>query len=685
MSDFGNFCLLLALCLSLYAIFASLLGAAQRQHRIICSAERAALAASGAVILAFGSLLYLLITNDFSVSHVVNSSNRDLPIFYKIAAVWGGHDGSMLLWVFVASIFSGLVIYQNRFRYRDMMPYVVAVLMFNLAFFLALNLFLSNPFNQLVQVFPDGSMQKYVPTDGRGLNPLLQYWAMVIHPPILYLGFIGFVVPFAFAIAALATRQQGDTWIRTTRRWTLVTWLMLGAGLILGGKWAYVVLGWGGYWAWDPVENSSLMPWLIGTAFLHSVIMQEKKGMLKIWNVILILIAYLLGIFGTFITRSGIVNSVHAFADSSLGAFFIYYMFFVLLATAYLITARLPYLKGERTLDSLMSRESAFLFNNLILVVACFAIFWGTMFPVFSEWVQGTKISVGPPFFNRVNIPIGLILLLLTGVGPLFAWRKTSLESLKRAVFLPLIVSAAACAALLAGGMRNFYTIVCLTLCVFVSVTIFEEFYKGARIRAKNAGENLLRATVNLTLKNKRRYGGYIVHFGVVLIFLGLSGNAYNRDASQQLSPGERMSIGTYTLTMKDYQEGDTPNYSYGYVLLQADQDGKFIGTLKPERRFFKTGDQQSTTTVALHSTPKEDLYVIFAGMSNDGTKYQINAFVNPLVFWVWFGSGILVLGTLVTLLPDRKGAVVAPPAAKAEAIPPETDVKARQPRMPGI
>ncbi len=295
MSDFGNFCLLLALCLSLYAIFAALLGTAQKQQRVVRSAERAALAAAGSVVLAFGTLLYLLLANDFSASHVFHSSNRDLPVFYKIAAVWGAHDGSMLLWVFVASIFSGIVIWQNRFRYRDMMPYVVAVLMINLAFFLALNLFLSNPFSLLARVFPDGSMQQYIPADGRGLNPLLQYWAMVIHPPILYFGFIGFVVPFAFAVAALAARQTGNTWIRTTRSWTLITWLMLGAGLILGGKWAYVVLGWGGYWAWDPVENSSLMPWLIGTAFLHSVILQEKKGMLKIWNIVLILIAYLLG------------------------------------------------------------------------------------------------------------------------------------------------------------------------------------------------------------------------------------------------------------------------------------------------------------------------------------------------------------------------------------------------------
>ncbi len=668
MSEFGNFCLLLALCLSLYALFASLLGAKTKQHRIVRSAERAGLAATMSVALSFLTLTYLLITSDFSVAHVANASNRELPLFYKISALWGAHDGSMLLWVFYTSVLTGIVIFQNRWRYRDMMPYVTAVLMVNLAFFLSLNLFLSNPFNELVRVLPDGTMQKFIPQDGRGLNPLLQYWAMVIHPPIIYIGFIGFVVPFAFAMGALITRQLGGTWIRTTRRWTLVPWLFLGTGLILGGKWAYVVLGWGGYWGWDPVENSSLMPWLTGTAFLHSVIVQERKGMLKVWNVILIVITYLLGVFGTFITRSGVVNSVHAFADSSLGKYFVYYMLAVLAGSLYLIIDRLPYLKSERSLDSVVSRESAFLFNNLILVVACFTVFWGTMFPVFTEWLQGNKITVGPPFFNRVNIPIALVLILLTALGPLFAWRKTSLESLRKACYWPAILGALTCVALLAGGMRNGYAVACLSLCMFVTVAIVEEFYKGASIRARNTGENFFAAIVNLTLKNKRRYGGYIVHFAVVVMFIGFSGNAFNRETSASLLPGEDMNIGAYTLKMVDYKEGSTPNYQYGKVYLQAFQDGKLIKTMAPEKRVFKTGDQQSTTTVALHSTPKEDLYVVFKGMSNDGVRYELDAHVNPLVFWVWLGAAIMFLGSLVTLLPDRKGAFSTPQTSIAEA-----------------
>jgi cytochrome c-type biogenesis protein CcmF len=677
MSNFGTFCLLLALCLSLYGLFASLLGAVLKQHRIVRSAERAAIASCASILLALASLLYLLATSDFSVTHVVQSTSRDLPLFYKLAALWGAHDGSMLLWVFVTAVFSGIVVFQNRFRYRDMMPYVVAVLMFNLSFFLILNIFLSNPFNELVQVLPDGTMQKFSPADGRGLNPLLQYWAMVIHPPILYLGFIGFVVPFAFAIAALITRQLGDTWIRTTRRWTLVTWLFLGVGLILGGKWAYVELGWGGYWGWDPVENSSLMPWLAGTAFLHSVIVQERKGMLKVWNVILVVITYLLGIFGTFITRSGIINSVHAFADSKLGVFFLYYMLLVLGASLYLIVDRLPYLKSERRLDSVLSRESAFLFNNLLLLVACFAVLWGTMFPVLSNWVEGTKITVGPPFFNSVGIPIGLMLLLLTGVGPLFAWRKTSVESLKKAFLWPVILALLVCVVLLAAGMRSFYVLVSFTLSMFVLVTIVQEFWKGTLVRVRKTGEHFALAMVNLTLRNKRRYGGYVVHLAVVLMFIGLTGNAFNRETSQAMIPGDEMQIGRYTLKMTDYHEGETGNYQYGRATLEVYSGGKLIRTMRPEKRFYKASEGQSTTEVALYSKPLEDLYVVLAGTSNDGKKYEITAHVNPLVWWVWFGAAVMVAGTLITLLPDKRTSFATAQLTTAEAAEIETGVKA--------
>jgi len=396
------------------------------------------------------------------------------------------------------------------------------------------------------------------------------------------------------------------------------------------------------------------MPWLVGTAFLHSVIIQERRGMLKVWNVILVVLAFLLGIFGTFLTRSGIVSSVHAFADSSMGAFFIVYMIVVSGMSFYLISLRLPHLRSDRPLDSILSRESAFLFNNLVLIVACFAVFWGTMFPVLSEWVQGTKITVGPPFFNNVNIPIGLLLLFLTGVGPLFAWRKTSLESLKKAFLWPVLLAAVCCSILLAFGLRSLYPLVSFTLCAFVLVTIFREFYQGAKVRAKNAGENFLRALATLTLKNKRRYGGYIVHFSIVLIFMGLTGNAFNEEATRQMKPGDEMTIGRYTLKMTDYQEGDRPNYIFGKVTLEAYRAGELLRILAPERRMYKAGDRQTTTEVELYSTPREDLYVVFAGTGDEGESFEITAHLNPLVWWVWFGAGVMFLGTMVTILPDR-------------------------------
>lgn len=659
MASFGNFCILFALCLSGYALIASLIGVSQRRQAFVRSAEHAVYAAAGAITLALFSLLYLLLTDDFSVSHVANSSSRELPVFFKIAAIWGAHDGSMLLWVFFTSLFCALVVWQNRFRHRDMMPYVIAVLMIDLGFFLCLNVFISNPFTQLAQVFPDGTYQSFLPADGRGLNPLLQHWAMVIHPPVLYLGFIGFLVPFAFAIAALITRQLGDTWIKTTRRWTLLTWLFLGVGLILGGKWAYVVLGWGGYWAWDPVENSSLMPWLVSTAFLHSVIVQERRGMLKIWNMLLVVITYLLGIFGTFITRSGIVSSVHAFAASNLGQFFVIYMSAVLGVSLILVASRLQYLKSERRLDSILSRESAFLFNNLILVVACFAILWGTMFPVLSEWIRDTQITVGPPFFNNINVPIGLLLLLLTGVGPLFAWRKTSLESLRKAFLLPSLFALATCAAVLAAGVRNFSFVVCMTLCAFVLVTIVEEFYKGTRIRMTSRGENPLLAAVNLTLKNRRRYGGYIVHLSIIFMFVGFAGNVFNQEALGRLAKGDELTIKDYSLKMVDYREGAGSNYNYRRAVLDVYKGGKRIRTLEPEQRVFTAGQQQTTTEVALHSTPKEDLYLVLAGVTQDGSV-DIKAFVNPLVFWIWFGAAVMFFGALIALIPE-KGTIRSP------------------------
>jgi len=655
MADFGNFCILLALCLSIYALIASLTGAFRRWNRAIQSAERAAYAAAVCASLAFFSLVYLLLADDFSVAHVAGSSSMSLPVFYKIAAVWGGHDGSMLLWVFFAAVMNAIVLWQNREKNRDMMPYVLAVLMINLSFFLSLCVFLSNPFQELVRVFADGSTQPFIPADGQGLNPLLRYWAMVVHPPILYLGYIGFMVPFAFAVGALATRRRGEAWIRATRRWTLWTWLFLGAGLMIGGKWAYVVLGWGGYWAWDPVENAALMPWLTATALLHSVIVQERRGMLKTWNIVLAVVTYLLCVFGTFLTRSGIVNSVHAFDDSNIGIFFVYYMVIVLGVCLILVMDRREYLRGERRLESMTSRESAFLFNNLILVAACFAVLWGTMFPVFSEWIRGVKISVGPVFFNKINIPVGLLLLLFTGLGPLFAWRKTPAASIKKLFLRPAIAAVVVLAGLLAGGMRDFYALICFALCAFVLAAVIEEFYRGARARGRSLGEKFPIALGRLVWKNRRRYGGHIVHFSVALLFIGFAGNAFNEEATGHMRTGDEMRVGAYTLKMAGLREGRNEDYRFGELHIEAYKNGRLIKTLKPERRIYDR--QQTTTSIGIYSTPKEDLYVVYTG-TNEDQRCEVRARVNPLVFWVWAGSVLMFLGTLIAAfgrgLPER-------------------------------
>src|SRR5579862_4980733 len=433
MENIGALAILLAFCFAVYAILGSLIGKWGKRPFLILSAERAVYCVWGLLTTAAGILVYSLIHGDFRMAYVWATSNHTMPTQYKFAAWWGGQEGSLLLWAWLLSTYSVIVVFQNRRKFREMMPYVTSVLMTTETFFLILIAFVASPFKMIAAGRGIIDMG-----DGQGLNPLLQYWTMVIHPPMLYLGYVGFAVPFAFAIASLATKQPGDSWIHTTRRWTLVTWMFQTTGILLGAGWAYAVLGWGGYWAWDPVENASLLPWITGTAFLHSVMMQEKKGMMKVWNIWLVFTTFMLCILGTMLTRSGVVSSIHAFAQSSIGNWFVGFLALVFIVCFWAYWLNRDYLRSDNQLDSLVSRESSFLFNNLILLAACFSVLWGTLFPVLSEWVQGTKISVGPPFFNKVNIPIALFLLFLTGVGPLLAWRKTSLDALKRNFAWPL-------------------------------------------------------------------------------------------------------------------------------------------------------------------------------------------------------------------------------------------------------
>ncbi len=648
MENLGSVSVLLAFCLAVYAFLSSLIGGLRQRPFLVASARRAVYAIFFLITMAAAVVVYALITSDFRFAYTATHTNRDMPALYKFAAWWGGQEGSLLLWSWLLACYSSVVVFTNRLKHQRIMPFVIATLMATQVFFLILNAFIATPFRMLAV-----GRQITSVSDGNGLNPLLQYWAMAIHPPTLYLGYVGFAVPFAFALASLIAREPGDAWIQTTRRWTLITWLFQSCGILLGAGWAYAVLGWGGYWGWDPVENASLLPWITATAFLHSVMMQEKKGMMKVWNMVLVSATFWLCIFGTFLTRSGVVSSVHAFAQSSIGKWFVGYLAIIAAVSVYLIIDRLGYLKSESRLESVISRESSFLFNNLILLASCFAVLWGTLFPVISEAVTGEKISVDAPFFNRVNAPIGLFLLFLTGVGPLFAWRRTSVASLKRNFMWPGLAALALMAGLLVAGIRHAYALVCFGLSLFVAWTIAQEFYRGGRaIRAKT-GQNLLAAMVELTSRNTRRYGGYTVHMGIVLMFVGFAGSAFNLNRTADVKLGDSFSIGRYQLKVRDLRQGDTPNYSWDHAAIDVFANGSPAGSLEPERRFYKAS-QQGTSEVAIRRRLNEDLYLNFAGMSDDGSRAVIQAYVFPLVSWIWVGFYLLVAGTLICLAPSK-------------------------------
>jgi cytochrome c-type biogenesis protein CcmF len=651
MENLGSLAILLAFCVALYAVVASVVGRLKSKPFLIVSAQRSVYAVWALITLAAGILVHAIMTSDFRYAYVAEHSNRAMPTLYKFAAWWGGQEGSLLFWSFLLSNYVAVVTFTNRRRHRDMMPYVTAVLLGVQSFFLLLNNFIANPFRMLAA---DGRViAADVLRDGNGLSPLLQYPAMAIHPPMLYLGYVGFSVPFAFAIGSLITRQPGEGWIQTTRRWTLVTWLFQSTGVMLGMAWAYHVLGWGGYWGWDPVENASVLPWLSGTAFLHSVMMQEKKGMMKVWNMVLVSSTFFLCILGTFLTRSGVVQSVHAFARSEIGKYFVSFLAVGIAATIYLILDRLDYLKSEAQLESVVSRESSFLFNNLILLASCFAVLWGTLFPVISEYATGDKISLDADWYNRLMVPIGLFLLFLTGVGPLFAWRRTSVESLRRNFQWPGLASLVLVGALFAGGVRHFYALISFGFCLFVALTVMMEFYKGGRSIAVKSDINLLRALVELTHRNTRRYGGYLVHMGIVLIFIGFTGHAFNQSEVKELNNGDTMRVGNYDLKMVNLQQGENDNYAWHRATLQVTKNGQQLGSLEPERRFY-IASKESTSQIGIRQRPNEDLYLNFAGMSDDNKRAVIQAYVFPLVAWIWVGGLVLISGTLICLVPSK-------------------------------
>src|SRR5215472_3116785 len=499
MDVFGSFALILAFVCALYAFGGGIAAIITRHPLLIKSARQSGMATCGLIFVSTFSLVYLFFSDNYSVAYVVSHSNRDLSTFFKVAALWSGQEGSLLFWSFLLAIYVFSVLFVYRNKNGELMPYVGVILAGVQLFFLTISNFVASPFKALGVANASGAFDLVARADGNGLNPVLQYPEMVIHPPNLYSGYTGFTIPFAFALAALLARYPGEKWIHLTRKWTMIAWCFQSIGIMLGAHWAYAVLGWDGYWGWDPVEKASLLPWLTGTAFLHSVMMQEKRGMMKVWNVWLVFCTFMLCILGTFLTRSGVVSSVHAFAQSPVGPWFVGFLsvVFVVCLVAYWVNR--DYLASENQLDSVVSRESSFLFNNLVLLVSCIAVLSGTLFPVFSEWLTGDRISVGTPFFNKVNIPIGLLLLFLTGVGPLLAWRKTSTESLKRNFGWPLLVGLLAGGMLFALGVREFYAVICLALCVFVAATVSMEFYRGARVIRTRSGTSLLSAAVDLT------------------------------------------------------------------------------------------------------------------------------------------------------------------------------------------
>lgn len=645
---FGRSALLIATGTTAYVIVAFLLGRRPGQKRFLRSARAGVMAVVVLVTLASLALLYALVVSDFSIAYVAEVTGRALPIIYKVSALWAHNAGSMLLWAWVLAL--GMLILflkdpDHDPKTADLMPLVGGITSAVLLFFLLMLDFVTQPFVTMSNIPPDGA----------GLNPLLQNAGMVIHPTTTYLGYAGFTIPFAYAIAALIVRRADDAWMRVTRRWTLLAWVFLSVGMIFGAQWAYVELGWGGYWAWDPVENASLMPWLTATAFFHSVMVQERKGMLKVWNVVLIVMTFILTLFGTFLSRSGVLASVHAFNDTKLGAYFTAFMGLMLAFSLYLIIDRRHLLKEEHFFEAVLSKESSFLANNLLLVGSAFTVLWGTAFPLLSEAVTGQKVTVGPPYFNQVNVPIGLALVLLIGVCPLIAWRKASPANLRRNFLLPFALSVLTAGALLAGGVRQPWGLLAFAICAFVIYTIGLEIARGVGARRRLAGEGVLVALGRLLTRNRRRYGGYLVHIAVVLMVIGFTGSSiYQKVVEQPVVPGDRITIGRYVLTYMGLGSTTDEQKEVVFANIGVKDRGRDLGVLRPSKEFH-VGFENPTTEVAIKGGLDEDLFVILGGWEEGGIPAVLKILVNPLVAWIWLGEYLLVIGTVFAIWPAAR------------------------------
>lgn len=658
-STLGRFSLALALGIALYGAIVSVLGAQRRRPVLIESGRGAVIAVFGLVTFAVLLMEAALVGRDFSLQYVARNGSLGTPLLYTIIALWGALEGSILLWIWILALMTLLAVMIEGKRHRETTPYATAVLLGISSFFLLLATFPANPF---APIFPP-------PADGRGPNPLLQnHPLMAIHPPCLYSGYVGWSIPYAFAMAALIKGRLGDEWIRTVRRWSLVAWGFLTTGIILGGWWSYAVLGWGGYWAWDPVENASVLPWLTGTAFLHTVMVQERRKMLKVWNLALIITTFSLTIFGTFLTRSGILSSVHAFSESTIGPLFLAFIGLILLGSFSLLVYRSDGLQAEGDLDSLVSRESAFLMNNLLLLGFAFAVLLGTLFPLLSEAVRGVKVSVGEPFFNTVNVPIGLALILLMGIGPLIAWRRASLESLRRTFTAPLFLAFLGTGVASFLGVRGIYPLLAFGLAVFAAATVIQEFVRGARTRRRITGEGYLPALANLTRRSRRRYGGLIVHLGVVIVVIGITASTvFKLEKEVTLQRGESLHLGRYQVRFDDLTAWQEPQRFVVQGTFTIFNSARRVAEMRPSKRFYSS-EQQPIGTVDVRSTPREDLYLILSSFTRDGASATVKMLIRPLVMWIWLGGAVMALGALVAIWPDRRLVLAAEPVKERVA-----------------
>jgi cytochrome c-type biogenesis protein CcmF len=646
MASLGTFTLLASFVISAYAAAAAVAGARRGSRSLIGSAIGAFYLVAAMLAVGSAVIVHAFVTDDYSIKYVQHYSNTVQPFVFKLTSYWGGLDGSIMFWSLLLSVFGSTAVYVNRERHRELMPYVVAIISTVQMFFLFLMVIHNNPFSTFLTT---------PPADGRGLNPLLQNAYMVIHPPSLYTGFVGMTIPFAFGLAALITGHLDDSWLRAVRRWTMVSWLFLSFGLTLGMIWAYEVLGWGGYWGWDPVENAGLLPWLTATAFLHSVMVQERRGMLRVWNVTLVIVTFFLTIFGTFMTRSGVVQSVHAFGeDRQLAWMFTVFMVAILTFSFGFLIYRLPLLRARHEFDSWMSREAAFLANNWILLFAALFVLFATMFPTISEALTGERLTVGPPFFNKWMLPIGLALLFLTGVGPLLAWRKSTPKNLREQFLWSTIAAVVTPVALTFAGVPFWPAGLCFALCAFVAVTIVQEFVRGAAVRRRSTGTDYLTAMVGLVARSKRRYGGYVVHLGIVLMFLGFTGQAFKVDEQVLLKPGQQAMVGHYVVRNDGVRVSDDGQKQMITGHLTVLRDGSEIDKAYPGKWLYRGHEQEPVSQVAIRRSVAEDLYIVMPGFDLQDQSVTLQVVINPLVDWIWVGFGVLAFGTMLALLPEQ-------------------------------